>query len=73
MNIAHLIREQARLHPNKKAVIHPVRSGELYHDTSITFKEFETRSNQVAHRLEALHIKKGERVLLFIKPKIDWQ
>lgn len=64
MNIAHRIRRQAELLPEKKAVIH----GELFY----TFRQFEERSNQLANFFISRGITKGTRTLLFVKPCRDF-
>lgn len=64
MNIAYRIKEQAALRPEKKAVVH----GDLFY----TFREFEERSNQMAHYFESIGITRGKRTLLFVKPCLDF-
>lgn len=66
MNIAHRIREVSKKFPEKTAVIHPAKSH------SITFREFEERSNQLANRFARLGITPGMRTLLFVKPCTDF-
>ncbi len=77
MNIAHRIVEVSKLTPNKTSVVFPKRcqlpfGGQKYEYTSLTFSEFETRSNQISHKLQALGIKPGMRTLLFVKPCLDF-
>lgn len=64
MNIAHRIKEQAGLRPEKKAVVH----GNSFY----TFRTFEERSNQMAHYFESIGISRGVRTLLFVKPCLDF-
>ncbi len=64
MNIALRIRDQAKLHPDKKSVV--------FGDDFYTFREFEERSNQMAHYFESIGITKGTRTLLFVKPCLDF-
>lgn len=77
MNIAHRIVEAAKLHPHKQSVVFPKRCqlpfGTIkYEYTSLSFSEFETRSNQLAHRLTAAGLRPGMRTLLFVKPCLDF-
>jgi acyl-CoA synthetase (AMP-forming)/AMP-acid ligase II len=64
VNIALRIQEQAKLLPGKRAVVHGT---EFY-----TFREFEERSNQMAHYFESIGINRGKRTLLFVKPCLDF-
>jgi acyl-CoA synthetase (AMP-forming)/AMP-acid ligase II len=64
VNIAVRIQEQAILLPEKKAVIHG--------HTFYTFREFEERSNQMAHYFESIGINRGKRTLLFVRPCLDF-
>ncbi|MES2525795.1 MAG: fatty acid CoA ligase family protein [Bdellovibrionota bacterium] len=64
MNIAFRIKEQAKNLPDKRAVVH----GNSYY----TFREFEERSNQMAHYFESIGINRGKRTLLFVKPCLDF-
>lgn len=66
MNIAHRIQEMAIKFPDKKSVV-LARDGSFY-----TFKEFEERSNQFANKLSSLGIRPGMRILLFVKPCLDF-
>ena len=66
MNIACRIRDMARKFPDKKSVV-------LGRDHSFyTFREFEERSNQIAHQLTQFGIRPGMRTLLFVKPCLDF-
>ncbi len=64
MNIALRIQDQAKLLPGKRAVVH----GNSFY----TFREFEERSNQMAHYFESIGINRGKRTLLFVKPCLDF-
>lgn len=73
MNVAHRISEQARLFPQKKSVVFSKREANgTYSYPFYTFKEFEERSNQIAHSLKAQGIGKGTRTLLFVRPCLDF-
>ncbi len=66
MNIAWKIYHVSQKFPEKKSVI-------LARDHSFfTFREFEERSSQIAHRLRRLGIRPGMRTLLFVKPCLDF-
>lgn len=73
MNIAHRIAETAKRIPDKKSVVfsEPQPDG-TYEYPFYTFREFEERSNQFAHKLTKLGIKPGTRTLLFVKPCLDF-
>lgn len=72
MNISDLIKKQAKAHPNKDAVVHPIKKGNQYLYPSLTFKEFETRSNEYAQGFIKNNIKPGMKVLMFVKPSLDF-
>lgn len=72
MNVACLITAQAQKFPHKRAVVQAVRRGRTYHYPHYTFAQFDARSNQIAHRLRATGVHAGARVLLFVKPRLDF-
>jgi acyl-CoA synthetase (AMP-forming)/AMP-acid ligase II len=74
MNIAHRLTENAKLTPDKKAVVFPVfnKSTQRYDYESLTFRELEVRSNKFAVSLEKLGLKKGDKTLLFLRPSLDF-
>jgi acyl-CoA synthetase (AMP-forming)/AMP-acid ligase II len=73
MNIAHRIVQVAKEFPDKKSVVFSERQKDgSYLYPSYTFREFEERSNQIAHALTESGIKKGMRTLLFVKPCLDF-
>lgn len=66
MNIANRIAKMSQKFPDKKSVI-------LGKDHSYyTFFQFENRSNKMANSLTRLGVEKGMRVLLFVKPRLDF-
>lgn len=73
MNIAYRIALASKKFPEKKSVVlsKPIGGGR-YEYPFYTFSEFETRSNQFAHKLCRLGITPGMRVLLFVKPCLDF-
>jgi acyl-CoA synthetase (AMP-forming)/AMP-acid ligase II len=73
MNIAHRISAISKIYPDKKSVVFSERQSDgSYRYPSYTFKEFEERSNQFAHRFGRQGIREGMRVLLFITPRLDF-
>jgi olefin beta-lactone synthetase len=73
MNIAHRISEVAKKFPDKKSVVFSQRQGPgQYAYPSYSFREFEERSNQLAHKLKSAGITPGMRTLLFVKPCLDF-
>lgn len=72
MNISTLISESAKKHPEKKSVVFSRSVGDSYEYPFYTFSQFETRSNQFAHAFLNHGIRRGDRVLLFVKPCLDF-
>lgn len=70
MNVAEQISTVAQLYPAKLSVICPKIGNRSYQ--SYTFKNFEKRINQFSNRLLLAKVKKGDKVLVFIKPNIDF-
>jgi acyl-CoA synthetase (AMP-forming)/AMP-acid ligase II len=78
VNVASFIREQAELNPAKISIIAPKKSifrflltGNAKYER-ITFEELEKRSNAYANTFLMQGIKPGERILVFIKPGIEF-
>lgn len=73
MNISHRISQMAKMYPAKRSVVFSQRQRDgKYSYPFYTFKEFEERSNQMAHTFRELGIKPGARTLLFVKPCLDF-
>lgn len=73
MNIAYRISEKAKILPGKRSVVFSQRGCDgSYSYPFYTFRQFEERSNQIAHKLKSLGITKGTRTLLFVKPCLDF-
>lgn len=72
MNVARLIQQQAQERPDKRAVVLtvPGASGNSY--PFYTFAQFEKRSQQIAMRLQRRGVKPQDRVLLFVRPSLDF-
>ncbi|MFI5391826.1 MAG: AMP-binding protein, partial [Bacteriovoracales bacterium] len=63
MNISEVLTENAIKIPNKIAVIER---------KSLTFLELENLSNSYANGFKSLGVKSGDKVLVFIKPSLDF-
>lgn len=74
MNVANQITEIALKFPYKPSVIMPEGKDSLGNVkyTHYTFIQLEKRVNQLANALQQLGVKKGDRVLLFVKPSLDF-
>ena len=73
MNIASRIVEVSQKFPEKKSVVFSKRKSDgTYEYPFYTFAQFETRSNQIANFLKRTGVKPGMRVLLFVKPCLDF-
>lgn len=72
-NIAQLLPEMAKKTPDKIAIIYPVghKGGKLI-EKSITYKELEIEAARHAKGLADYGIKKGQRVLLMVRPGFDF-
>jgi acyl-CoA synthetase (AMP-forming)/AMP-acid ligase II len=73
MNIANRISETSKRIPEKKSVVFSQRQSDgSYKYPFYTFKQFEERSNQFAHKFTKSGIAPGMRVLLFVRPCLDF-
>lgn len=72
MNVAGLITEAAKRHPEKRSVVFSKLEENRYEYSAYTFQEFEERSNRFAHALLERGVRRGDRVLLFVKPCLDF-
>ena len=74
MNISSRLSQNAKLTPEKKAVVFPVfnKKTKRYDYSSLTFKELDILSNKFANQLSRLGLKKGDKILLFLKPSLDF-
>lgn len=74
MNIASRLSENAKLFPDKKAVVFPLYNKKTakYDYTGLTFRELDVRSNKFALSLQKMGLKKGDRTLLFLRPSLDF-
>ncbi|MBY0412945.1 MAG: AMP-binding protein, partial [Bdellovibrionales bacterium] len=74
MNIAHRLTQNAKVTPDKKAVVFPHfnKKTKSYDYDSLTFRELDIRSNKFAVGLERMGLKKGDKTLLFLRPSLDF-
>ncbi len=74
MNIAERLTQNAKIFPDKPAVVFPkyhAASG-TYTYSSLTFKELEILSNKFAVSLSKMGLQKGDKTLLFLRPSLDF-
>ena len=73
MNIAWRLKKQAEIQPQKIAVKFPKRRyGGQYQYSSITFQELDHESDKLAYQLLKKGAKRGDRVLLFMRPSLHF-
>lgn len=74
INVANQITDMAIRFPYKRAVVEPkFKFGQKdYSYTHYTFIQLEKRINQVGNALKKMGVKKGHKVLLFVKPTKDF-
>ena len=70
MNISDLLAWSARRYPEEECVVE-VDPG-LNYRKSLTYRQFDRRVNMVANALLDAGLKKGDRVLHFMKNRIEW-
>lgn len=74
MNIAKLLVEKARKHPNKVAIKAPIKrlgKGQYIYE-SLTFDELLKRSWSFAKGFQDMGLKKGDKTLVFVRPGLDF-
>jgi len=73
VNIAQRLTRNAKIFPDKNAVVFPtLTSHGKYEYSALTFKELEVLSNKFAISLSKLGLKKGDKTLLFLRPSLDF-
>ncbi len=72
MNIASRIVNRATITPDKDAIRFPKKTGDIYSYENLTFKELDDLSNHYCAHLSEYGIKEGDKVLLFVKPCLDF-
>ncbi|MEW5721864.1 MAG: fatty acid CoA ligase family protein [Thermodesulfobacteriota bacterium] len=73
-NIASYLRQQARAHPDNRAIIYPGKrdkSGKIRY-TEVTFRELDRESDCYAHGLVRVGIVMGTRTILMVKPSPEF-
>ncbi len=72
-NIACRIEERAAAHPQKVAIQFPTHfKNKKMSYLALTFKEFNDLANSFARGLTHYGVRKGDRVLLFVRPSLDF-
>ena len=74
VNIASYLRQAAKDHPYKRAVVYPAgrdKNGRIAY-SHLTFLQLDQESDCLAHGLEAVGITRGVRTVLMVKPSIDF-
>lgn len=69
-NVCELIEKQFKAHPDKLSIVAPINNSNEY--KSYTFSELEIRINKFVNKFKTLGIKPQDKVLVFIKPNIDF-
>lgn len=72
MNVGNLLTDQYKRVPNRLAVSVPSGSAGKYHYKDYTFTDLEKSCNQYANAFKSFDIKRGMKVLLFVKPSFDF-
>jgi acyl-CoA synthetase (AMP-forming)/AMP-acid ligase II len=74
VNVAHRLAETARVNPQGLAVVTPgtrdARGQRIYN--KITFSQLEADTNRIAAGLRAFGVRPGTRLVLLVKPSIDF-
>lgn len=68
MSIAERIREKVQQNPDKIALYYPKGEGYIH----LTFRDLEKRASAVSCGLASLGVRKGDKVLLFVRPSLDF-
>lgn len=69
-NVCNLLDSQIEKFPDKTSIVFPVKNSSSY--LSYTFRELGERVNKIANKLASLGVRPGDKVLLFIKPDLDF-
>jgi acyl-CoA synthetase (AMP-forming)/AMP-acid ligase II len=74
MNVVDLISTQTAKHPFKRAVVFPVRNifSKNVSYAHYTFDQYEQKINQFSNAFTELGVEQGDRVLVFVKPSLDF-
>lgn len=69
-NVCDLLDAQIKLTPDKTSIVYPQNNSSSY--VSYTFTELGERINRISNKLVTLGIKPRDKVLMFIKPDLDF-
>lgn len=72
MNIADNLTNISDKFPNKTAVRFPVGNADGYKYEDLNFSELEAKINKYANGLKKTGFKKGQKVLLFVRPSLEF-
>ena len=72
MSVADLIDEHASNSPFKKALYFPQSDSEQPSYTHLTYQQLKKRADKVADGLRKRGVKKGTKVLLFVRPSLEF-
>jgi len=70
IHIGEMLARNARMFPEDTALVE--RKPEEGKRTAITWREFDEKANKVAHILQEMGVKKGDRVIHLMHNSIDW-
>ena len=70
MNISDMLLRNAQMYPDEIALIETAPS--IGKRQSVTWKEFDTRVNQIANMLKMRGVKKGDKVMQIMKNSPNW-
>lgn len=73
VNIAARLRQSAELYPERRAIVVPVsrKNGRVVYREQ-TFRELELETNLLAHGLRSLGVHPGTRIVLMVRPGIEF-
>lgn len=74
INVSTHLREMARRHPHKRAVVYPAgwdENGRVAY-THLTFSQLDKESDCLAHGLERIGVTRGTRTILMVKPSLEF-
>ena len=72
MNIADNLTNISGKFPNKTAVRFPVGNADGYKYEDLNFSDLESKINKYANGLKETGFKKGQKVLLFVRPSLEF-
>ena len=74
LNIADRLRQSAESWPDQRAVVFPQGTDRLGRTawTHLTFRQLDNESEQLARGLVQLGVKKGDRIVLMVRPSLEF-